>query len=907
MPVVLVFFLLVASSAGVGGAGESASGAHWAYNAPQRPVLPEVQDRDWPVNEIDYFVLQRLEQADLVPTGPADKVTLIRRVTLDLTGLPPTRQQVQAFLDDRSDEAYATVVERLLGSEQYGERMAAWWLDLARYADTHGYEGDGPRNIWLYRDWVIDAFHRGLPFDRFTVEQLAGDLLPGATDLQRIATGFHRNTPFCYEAGTDLEQFRVESVVDRVNTTMTVWMGTTMGCAQCHDHKYDPFSQRDYYQLYAFFNNSAEADASSGVIATTSPLARDAVARHSVRLAELREELAAESPELAAEQRRWEQQQVDEKQWQVISPMSYRSLHGADLRVLKDSSVLVGGKNPEHDVYELTFSLPELALGARGIGAMGIEVLKHESLPHGGPGRYDGNGNFALSNLKVEYATSDQPDRWRPVHFSNAVASYEEGGDRVLGVLDDEDLTNWCTNQSAAHAIFITDQAYVVPAGSILRIVMQHNSQWDFHGVGRFRWWVATGQIPDDQSPLEAVAVLEVPPEARTPQQRTVLAEYYRVIAPCLEPVRQEIAELETQMVTASTMVMVERDEPRATHIFHKGSFLDPGEMVEPGVPAAWHAWPENAPFNRLGLARWLMETDNPLVARVTMNRIWALIFGQGIVETSEDLGSQSALPSHPMLLDYLATEFVAAGWDLQEMQRQIVTSATYRQSSAITPRRLEQDPGNRLFSRGPVFRLDAEMIRDNALAVSGLLTQQLGGPGVYPYQPPGVFEQIHSFTTAWDTSTDGQQYRRALYTWWKRTAPYPSMLTFDAPRRGVCVERRPRTNTPLQALVTLNDPVYVQCAAALGRRMVMEVEGDAHRRAAFGFELCVARQPTRGELDQLVELYRDNLAIYQRDTEAAANLIGENSAPGGDLAEHAAWSVVGNVLLNLDETLTKY
>ncbi len=907
----LVLVLLVAWTATAASGDESTDGSHWAYVRPQRSVLPETQDRNWPQNEIDYFVLQRLEREGLAPSSRADKVTLIRRVTLDLTGLPPTPDEVESFLTDQSDDAYDKVVDRLLHSEQYGERMTAWWLDLARYADTHGYEGDGTRTIWLYRDWVIDAFHRGLPFDRFTIEQLAGDLLPNPTDSQRIATGFHRNSPFCYEAGTNLEQFRVESVIDRVNTTMTVWMGTTMGCAQCHDHKYDPFSQRDYFQLYAFFNNSADADAEVGTISATSPLDRATVAQHKARLAELRRKYAANFPELAAEQRRWEDESTTRKRWRIIIPSEVKSLHGADLELLDDNSILARGKNPDHDVYELTFSAPELSLAA-----IGIEVLKHQSLPHNGPGRYEDNGNFGLSDLQIDYAPAESPGRWQMVRFQKAKASYEADGDKIDGVIDDDKSTNWCTNQNAGHAMFVADKPYVISAGSLLRIQMRHDSQSDRHGVGRFRFWVFSSDRVEELSkrelaPLPTLALLEIPRATRTEEQRSQLAEYFRSIAPVLASVRKEIATLEEKILPSSTLVMVEGDEPRETHIFHRGSFLDPGELVRPHVPAAWHSWPEKEEFSRLGLARWLMRPDNPLVARVTMNRIWALLFGKGIVETSEDFGIQGSPPSHPMLLDYLATEFVSDGWNLQAMQKQIVTSATYCQSSSTTPDRLERDPDNRLFARGPVFRLDAEMIRDNALAVSGLLTRQLGGPGVFPYQPPGIYEQIHSYATQWEPSSNGQQYRRALYIWWKRTAPYPSMITFDAPRRNICVERRSRTNTPLQALITLNDPVFVQCAAALGRRMATEIKGDERQRAAYGFQLCVARPPTSEEVDLLVELYHENLAIYLQDPTAARtfsvhSLSDElpNDAAAGELA---AWSIVGNVLLNLDETLTKY
>ncbi|MCH2202099.1 MAG: DUF1549 and DUF1553 domain-containing protein [Fuerstiella sp.] len=907
----LVLSIAILSTPTTGLTAEQSESSHWAYVVPQRPALPEVRNNEWPENEIDTFVLRRLEQEGLAPSPPADMRTLIRRVTLDLTGLPPTPEEVTAFVTDPSDDAYATVVDRLLRTEEYAERMTAWWLDLARYADTHGYESDGTRNIWLYRDWVIDAFHRGLAFDQFTIEQLAGDLLPNCTDNERIATGFHRNTPFCYEAGTDPEQFRVESVIDRVNTTMTVWMGTTMGCAQCHDHKYDPFSQRDYFQLYAFFNNSADSDANRGMINATSPLVRSSIAKYRARLTELRRVYAGNNPKLDTQQLRWEAESVTSNQWRIIVPTDIKSLRGADLQLLDDRSILAGGKNPDHDVYEISF--PASACYLSGIG---IEVLRHEMLPHGGPGRDQNTGNFGLGGIQVAYTDPTSQEKWQPVPLRSATASYEAGGNRITGVIDNEQDTQWCTNQKEAHATFVASQTCKIPEGSVLRIRMLHDSPSAGHGVGRFRLWAFSHDNPEELAeekiaPLPTFALLNIPRTQRTEVQRRQLANYFRSIAPALASVRKEIQTLEKKSASSSTLVMIENDEPRETRILVRGSFLDPGELVRPNVPAVWHTWREKEEFNRLGLARWLMRTDNPLVARVTMNRIWALLFGKGIVETSEDLGIQCSPPSHPMLLDYLATEFMSRRWNLQAMQKQIVTSATYRQSSTATRDRLRIDPNNRLFSRGPVFRMDAEMIRDNALAVSGLLTRQAGGPGVFPYQPPGVFEQIHSYGTQWELSTNGQQYRRALYTWWKRTAPYPSMITFDAPRRNVCVERRPRTNTPLQALVTLNDPVFVQCAAALGRRMATQIEGDVRQKAAYGFQLCVARQPTSEEIDQLSELYYENVDIYTHDP-TAARIFSDSDASDAmptsvTAVELAAWAVVGNVLLNLDETLTKY
>ncbi len=699
---------------------------HWAYVKPVRRAPPPVKDPAWVRNEIDAFVLARLEKEGLAPSPEADRATLIRRVSLDLTGLPPTVAEVDAFLADNSPDAYDKVVRRLLASPHYGEHQARFWLDQARYADTNGYEKDERRTMWPYRDWVIAAFNRDLPFDRFTIEQLAGDLLPNATTEQKIATGFHRNTMVNTEGGTDDEEFRVAAVVDRVNTTMEVWMGTTIGCAQCHNHKYDPFAQKEYYQLFAFFNSTEDRGR------TTAPLLELPTSELIARRAKLRQEIARReavlntpSPQLAAAQEKWEQ-------------------------------------------------------GLAG----------------------------------------------RPA--------------------------------------------------------------------------------PAPVAPLLAVA-----PSARTPAQKEQLARYYRSIAPELNQTRQQVAALRKQEAAlrpVTTMVLKELPAPRPTHVQIRGNHKNLGEKVSPGVPASLHPLAQGQPANRLALARWLVDPANPLVGRVTMNRIWARSFGRGFVETSEDFGAQGEPPTHPELLDWLATEFVRQKWSLKAMHRLIVTSATYRQSSRVTPELYRRDQFNRLFARGPRFRLAAEMVRDNALAVSGLLCRKIGGPSVFPYQPDGVWFNPYS-GDRWVTSPGGDQYRRGLYTFWRRTAPYAAFMAFDAPSREVCTERRPRTNTPLQALATLNDKAFVQPAAALARRMMAEAKGDDAARAVHGFRLCLARKPSAAELDLLLHLYRENLAKYRSDP-AGAKALATSELPEPpkemNLAELAAWTVVANVLLNLDETITK-
>jgi hypothetical protein len=653
---------------------------HWAYVKPLRHPLPVVKDKDWPRNGIDHFVLARLEAEGLAPSPEADRPTLIRRASLDLTGLPPSLEDVERFVNDRSPDAYEKMVDRLLVSPHYGEHQARYWLDEARYADTNGYEKDERRTIWPYRDWVINAFNRDLPFDQFTIEQIAGDLLPNATTEQKVATGFHRNTMVNTEGGTDDEEFRVAAVVDRVNTTMEVWMGTTSACTQCHNHKYDPFSQKEFYQLFAFFNSTADRGGSNAPTLTVATLEEQARAQK-----------------------------------------------------LKDA------------------------------------VTKLQKLP-------------VTTNLL--------------------------GGVAVRQALQD-------------------------------RIA--------------------------------------------------------------------ELQKQEAAVKPTTTLVMQELPKPRETKVMIRGNFKNLGDAVTPGVPAKLHPLPDGAPANRLGLARWLVDPNNPLVRRVTMNRIWARYFGRGFVETSEDFGVQGELPTHPELLDWLATELVERKWSLKAMHKLIVTSATYRQSAKVTPELYKRDPYNRLFARGPRFRMDAEMVRDNALAISGLLDRKIGGPSVFPYQPDGVWANPYS-GDKWVLSGGGDQHRRGLYTFWRRTAPYAAFMAFDAPSREVCCERRPRTNTPLQALATLNDKVFVEASGALARRMMIEANGEK-QRATYGYRLCVARAPSEKEADILLRLYRDNLEKYRKDPAAAKALAKAgmlDAAKDLDPAELAAWTVVANVLLNLDETITK-
>jgi mono/diheme cytochrome c family protein len=886
---------------------------HWAYVHPRKQPPPAVKNPGWCRNPIDSFVLARLEQEGLAPSPEADRATLIRRLSLDLTGLPPTPQEVDAFLADTSPNAYEKVVDRLLGSLHYGERQARPWLDLARYADTNGYEKDDRRTIWPYRDWVIHALNADMPFDRFTIEQLAGDLLPNATTEQKIATGFHRNTMVNTEGGTDPEEFRVAAVVDRVNTTMEVWTGTTFGCAQCHNHKFDPFTTKEYYRLYAFFNGTVDHGGSNDPqLPVYSPEQTARLERLRADIAPLQKLLDTPTPELAAAQAKWEKAQ-SAAVWVPLTVVEATARSGATLKVQKDGSVLVSGKPADTDLYVLQ-ATTDLA----GVTGIRLEALPDPSLPGKGPGRAP-NGNFVLGEFTVTASPKQGATAAVPVSFQHASADFFQADAAVnfspAASLDGNPKTGWAIapQMGQAHeAVFEARETVGQPGGTRFQVTLSQDYGGG-HTLGKFRLSATTAARPVRAGSLpETIArLLAVPAEKRGPAQRDELAKHYRSVAPELADARKKLADLrrdEAAVKPPTTLVMQELPKPRPTNIQVRGNHLNKGEPVTPGVPARLHPLPPDAPPNRLGLARWLVSPENPLVGRVTMNRLWSQYFGRGLVETSEEFGTQGEPPTHPELLDWLAVEFVERGWSLKHMHKLVVMSATYRQASKVTPELVHRDPYNRLFARGPRFRLEAEMVRDNALAVSGLLSRTVGGPSVFPYQPDGVWANPYS-GDRWQTSTGGDQHRRGLYTFWRRTAPYAAFVSFDAPSRENCTDRRPRTNTPLQALATLNDRVFVECSSALARRMLAEAKGDDAERAAYGFRLCVSRKPSDAELSLLLGLYRENLAKYRKDA-AAAKAMATAGLPeipkGADAAELAAWTVVANVLLNLDETITK-
>jgi len=1026
--------------------------AHWSYAKPVRPTVPAVKDAAWAKSEIDRFILSRLEKEGLKPLAEADRHSLIRRVSLDLTGLPPTWTDVEAFVNDKDANAFEKVVDRLLKSPAYGEHFGHMWLDLARYADSAGYADDPSRTIWAFRDYVIKALNANKPFDQFTIEQIAGDLLPDATDDQIIATAFHRNTLTNSEGGTNDEEFRNVAVVDRVNTTMAVWMGTTMACAQCHTHKFDPITQEEYFRVFAFFNNTDDADRRD-----ESPLLSRFTESQLQQQSQLQNEQAAiemklqnSTPELAAGQVKWEQSFPLDLKWTATKPAAASSSGGSELVIADDASIkaATGSKMAKY-----TIDVPLSATDKTNVNALRLEAIPDDALPGQGPGF--GGGNFVLSKLSAfvqppegarltgrivrvenlakggflhlaevqvfsgadnvarmgeakqistdydgppqlaidgntsgEYANksvthtaaadnawwevdlkADQPlDRivvwnrtdagtdarltnWRvsvlsanrdvvwefkstdlikpsrelslsgvrDVKFVAAFADHEQPMFEAKNAIDGKANSGWAIGGETGQPHVLTAIAAApveAPAGSKLVVTLDQSSTFESHVLGKFRlsWTNDTRVAEFAKTPPAILAILNIASDKRTDSQKQELAKHYVSIAPELKADRDKLAAVMKQLtdlkpaMTVPIMKELATNMRRKTKLQYRGNFEDLGQDVTEGTPAAFPPLPKDAPPNRLTLAKWLIDANNPLTSRVIANRFWEQVFGIGLVSTSEDFGAQGDQPFHPELLDWLAVELVDGGWDMKRFVKLLVMSNAYRQSSKVTPELFERDPDNRLLARGPRFRLSAEMIRDQALAISGLLSPKMYGPSAKPPQPTSGLSAAFGSSTDWMTSAGEDKFRRGLYTEWRRSNPYPSMSTFDAPNREVCTVRRSRTNTPLQALVTLNDPVYVEAAQALARRIA--TSGATPRdKTLFAFRQVTARNPTDDELNRLEKLFTASREQLQKQPDHALKLATDPLGPApkdADISELAAWTLVGNVLLNLDEMLMK-
>ena len=898
---------------------------HWSLVPPKAVEPPAVARTDWPRGPLDRFILARLEREGLAPAPEADRVALARRVALDLTGLPPTPEEVDAFLADASPNAYERYVDRLLASPHHAERLALDWLDAARFADTHGFHIDSARDMTVWREWVIRAFERNQPFDQFTVEQLAGDLLPGATESQRVATGFHRNHMINFEGGAIPEEYHHAYLVDRVNTTATVWLGLTLGCTQCHDHKYDPFTQKEFYQLYAFFHQVAEngLDGRAGnavpLLKLPSPAQRQQQTKLNEALAAADARVKSLAPAADRAQAAWEPTatSVAPVAWQSPAPVEYTARGGATLAFRKDGAIEAAGPNAARETYEVW-----LPVRGERLTAIRVELLADERLPGGGPGR-SSNGNIVMTGVQLALGDGNSHEP-RNVALTRATADFEQATFPVAAALDRDPGTGWGIHPQMGrdHAAVFSPAAPVDLAGArYARVTLEFQSPFGQHQPGRFRVsWTAAEDPHGERTLSPAIrAILALPAARRTPAQQTELREFYRSrFQPDLQRAAAEAADLRKQLQeldgkVASTMVMQDLPQPRETFVMIRGEYDKRGEQVSAGVPAALPPLPEGAPANRLGLARWLVDPGHPLTARVTVNRYWQMFFGTGLVKTVEDFGSQGEWPSHPELLDWLATDFVSHGWDVRRLVRAIVTSAAYRQASRVTPELLARDPENRLLARGPRVRLQAEFIRDQALAASGLLDRRIGGASVFPYQPAGLWDALAyggQFSAQSYTPSHGADlYRRSMYTFWKRTVPPPSLSTFDAPDREVCTVRRSRTNTPLQALVLLNDPTYVEAARKLAERALTEADASAEARIERVFRLVLVRPPKPAEIDVLRRLLDRERQHFAERPDEAAKLLSTGESPRNeslDAAELAAWTVVASTVLNLDAAVTK-
>ncbi len=1054
-------------------AGDVVKGAgHWAYTPPVRPPVPAVRNSAWVRNPIDAFVLAALERDGLAPSPRADRATLLRRVSLDLTGLPPTPAELDEFERDQRPEAYREAVRRLLASPHYGERMARPWLDLARYADTNGYEKDNRREHWPYRDWVIDAFNQNLSFDRFTLLQVAGDLVDDAGWRGRVATGFMRNTMLNEEGGIDEEEFRVDAVIDRVNTVGTVWLGSTLACAQCHDHKYDPFSQREYYELFSIFNSTEDGGSASGPVAQAFDEASEQrIELLKTRLASIETRLAQPDPAFDLAQERWEHearaQLAQREPWRVLRPAKVHISSAREFELLDDDSLLMRGEAPATEVLELVFEPGELEFDV-----LRVEALRDPSLPGGGPGSSP-DGNFVLSSIDLVVLTPSGAQRrlrsgWAEASYEQSRASF-----RAAHSLDPSNETGWAVCGAPADAElsaqFFGAQTERLAPGERLHVILKHVSSFAAHSLGRvrisarrdkpsrtaahelrasvwrslgpvransrdealalefeaqrehlegraysesyrggLRWlerpewvdrvphrvdgdnhvWLAERRIhcaeprklelfvgaddalrlwlngelvaqsedhttltseplrvevdlragenrlllrcanfsgaggllfdmgtqTSDRRPVEVDDALAA--STPSPAQKRRLREWFRLrqsdegraLALALEMDRAELERLHRD--APKVLTLVERATPRESRIFLRGSFLSPGERVEPAVPAVLGVLPDGPEPARLRFARWLVAQDGPLTARVHVNRVWEWLFGRGLVATSDDFGTRGELPTHPELLDWLAREFVESGWDQKALIERIVLSATYQQSSLTPASSYEADPSNARLARGSRFRLEAEAIRDVALAAAGVLDLTIGGPPVMPPQPPGVWRSAYS-AAGWNDAEGPARRRRGLYTFWKRTAPYLTFSLFEAPSREVTCARRTPTNTPLQALALLDDPAFVEASLALARRVLSEA-GEDRARAIHLMRLCAARTPSETELKQLFALLEASRAEYAADPAAAETRV---RGPGAhlptpasafDSVELAAWTSLAAVALNLDETVTR-
>ena len=878
-------------------------GKHWAFTPLLRPAVKE------PGNPVDALVGATLAREELDFSPEADARTLLRRASLSLTGLPPTPEEMAAWLADTSPASWEKQVDRLLASRAYGERMAWDWMEASRYADSNGYQGDSERTMWPWRDWVVKAFNRNMPWDEFTIWQLAGDLLPNATDEQKLATGFLRNHPINGEGGRIPEENRVDYVFDMTETTGTVWLGLTLNCCRCHDHKFDPLTKRDYYSLTAFFNQTPlTGESRDGQLP---PVLRVPPANEAQRLAEVdqsltgkREAFATAQAESAQRRPAWEEKFLAEAavdEWRPLRPQSARA-ERSTLSVQPDDSLLNSGENPDQDHYEVT-----VVPGAGRWTGLRLDALRHPSMTSGGLARSD-SGNFVLTTLRVEL-----PDG-QALPMTATEATREQGDLKLAGVLDDAPATGWAVGEGKPvdrdHAAVLRFNTPLEAApDTTLTIRLKHESDHKRHNLGHFRLSLTQSAsprlVPTDPALLAALRTAEA---QRTEDQQKAVAAAWEQADPALANLRNEIAGLEKRREEIGrdgpkVMIMQDRDKPRPTYILSHGLYNEPGEEVPAALPGFLATLPPDAPPNRLALAQWIVSRENPLTARVTVNRFWQMLFGTGLVKSPEDFGVQAEFPVHPALLDWLAAEFRDSGWDVKRMLRQILTSRTWKQSSRVTPALLELDPFNKLLARGPRFRLPSSMIRDQALAAGGLLRPMDGGGPVNPYQPDGVWEETTFGKKRYSRSKGDDLYRRSLYTFWRRIIG-PTMF-FDTGSRLVCSVKPLRTNTPLHALATTNDVTFVEAARALA--LATADKTDAGARVNAMFERVLGQNARAEQTAVLLSGMERHRQRFAATPDRAVKFLGEGESapPEPDRTpELAAWTMTALTILNMDETL---
>ncbi len=888
---------------------------HWAFIPPIRHAVPNVPVGPTVRNDIDRFIAARLQAAGLKPSADADRVTLIRRLSFDLTGLPPSPEEVDAFVADTRPDAVEKLADRLLQSPHYGERMAVYWLDLVRFADTAGYHSDNPRDIAPYRDYVIDAFNKNQPFDMFTIEQLAGDLLPNPTVPQKVASGYNRLLQTTEEGGAQAKEYIAKYSADRVRNVASVWLGGTMMCCECHDHKFDPYSARDFYSLAAFFADVQESPIGRREPGMPVPSADDEsrLKDFDAQIAAAQQKLQVAVDELVKSGNDWENALRMQTEWLPLPPPETKVQGESHLHLQEDGSFRDEGKVAAKETYVLTFDTP-----LRQLTGLRLEVLADEKLPAKGPGTAP-NGNFVLTEFKL--AAVEQEGKEQPIKLKRAVADHAQTGHAIETAIDGKNDTGWAVLPQigqAHEAIFEAEQSWAKDDAAAKFIVrLEFNSQYPQHNIGRLRLTATTSPNPAPSFVTPALrAILAIAPADRNAEQKTQLLNYLRdQSALFAEPrgVVQTLHEQKQQFANGLPRTLITNaGGPRMVRVLPRGNWMDDnGDVMEPAVPAFLGKLDiKDRRANRLDLAHWVVSPHNPLTARVMMNRLWKQFFGVGLSKTVEDLGSQGEWPTHPELLDWLAVEFRDSGWNVQHMVKLMVQSHTYQRSSVQTKEARAVDPFNRLLSAQQRFRLDAEFLRDNMLSITGMLSSRVGGESDYPYQPDGYWEYLNFPRRTWPTDKGEKLYRRGMYTHWQRSFLHPPMLIFDAPSREECVADRPRSNTPQQALALLNEPASVEAARVFAAKIVKDGGANDDAKLTWAYRRTVSRAPTAAEKTILLNLLDKHRTAYAADRAAAEAVLksaGETLLPNDiDAAEVAAWTSLARTLLNLHETITR-